>query len=137
MASYDKPKLLALLERRRAHYVSARDVRARYSDATDNVNRWRNTIRAASRGLRPAAESQVEALLQMPLAAALGESRESVGTLIDWTSWGELLRARARQERLGTEQERMREVGGQFAIVPELLEAVRKWGFRDPELEVL
>ena len=137
MASYNKEKLLALLRRKHSHDVAMRDVRARAQDAQDDVARLRNAARTAAYGLRPDLQDQVEAWLRLPFADAVARERSDVEGLVNWATWQELLLARSRFERLQRDLERLgTESTQQFGIVPELLHEVRKWGFRNPELEM-
>jgi hypothetical protein len=137
MASYNKAKLTALLERQHAHGVMAHDVSNRRQDAKDTVNRIKNHIRAACRGLRPDAERKVDEILRMPAAQALGVSREITDQFIPWSTWQDLLQAMGRLERLEAEVERLAGIREeQFAVIPNLLHAVRRWGFKDPTMEV-
>ena len=67
-----------------------------------------------------------------------GGNKYSLTTGVSWDWWTQYLALRGKAERLASEEKKHSEnVQRQFAIVQPLLEAVRDWGFNNPELEVL
>lgn len=148
MASYDKAKLTRLLERRRAAYITLRDYNDRAREAREALVRKANYLRDWAGG----AADAVEGMMRLPLAEAAEltrgkiESYEvlnrgqvvSLRTGVRFDQWGEYLALRGKAERLQGEADKVQQsIEQQFGIVPSLLEAVKKWGFANPELEVI
>lgn len=150
MASYDKQKLLALMEQRRAAHLALTDLSDRWRDAKDSEATITNHIRIA--GIEYHAPSGfVDRLLALPLneAAALtadevqgytrqiGDVTHRYQTEVNFQNFQNYVKAREKKERLAERLEPARaEFNDRFAIIPQLRAAVRAWGFSDPELEV-
>lgn len=149
MASYDKQKLLALLERRRAAVLVAQDLNVRYRDAKDDMNSALSRIRSGSDRYR-LPSGHLERLLNLPTNEALALTADGVqsyadgpgtdasrySTGIDFSTYRNYIKARDLTNRL-TEQLRIaKENLEQFAITSHLIDAVREWGFIDPQLEM-
>lgn len=150
MASYDKAKLTRLLERRRAAYITLRDYNDRAREAREALGRHAGHLRAcaAERG----AGDAVDSLMRLPLAEAGALTRSQVEsheiqrggnafmvlTGVGFSQWREYLALRGKAERLQGEADKVQQsIEQQFGILPSLLEAVKKWGFANPELEVI
>ncbi len=146
MASYDKPKLLALLERKRRAYLALNDLSDRAQDARSDVSRLKIALLSTAQSFGSPAVA--ERLISLPLADAQALSRADVEdyadakgtrrpTGLNVQTWESYLSARTKLERrLAEAQELRASAESEFAIVPRLLDAVREWGFRDPSLEV-
>ncbi len=149
MASYDKKKLLALLERRRAAALVAQDLNERHRDAKGDMNNALTRIRSGSDRYR-LPSGHLEHLLNLPTNEALALTADDVQayadgpgadasryhTGIDFSTYRHYIAARDLTNRL-TEQLRIaKENLEQFAITSHLIDAVREWGFTDPQLEM-
>lgn len=150
MASYDKQKMVAILERRRTAFFRLRDLTERGSEARTTMLRMRMSIEnnARERGATDIAAR----LLALPLHQALplrqddvegytvkrkDGSEERWRTGVDFGTWNKFQHAREKHERLvAAEAECRAQIDVEFAIVPNLLGAIREWGFPSPELEV-
>jgi hypothetical protein len=150
MASYDKSKLLQLLELRRAAFLQLRDANDRFSDARTERERYRNSI------LTDASDKRVpndflDRMLKLPTNDALALSADEVEiysvqydnevrrykTGIGLNLYRRFIAARDKAARLGELHDRAQtDIDERFGIVPRLVEAVREWGFTDPELEI-
>jgi hypothetical protein len=138
MASYNKEKLLKLLERRRMGALALRDCSNRRYEAQDDANRLRTSMLVAGRNLRANAGAELERILGLPLDKVQSIRVDEVSALVDPVQWRQWLFARARKERLDAECETLEQQNAEaFAIIPELLLKVREWGFNDPEYEVM
>ena len=150
MASYNKGKLIALLERRRAAFSTLRDYSDRARDASGVARKRADQMMANADHY--SSRNVVDKLLRLSaddaakLTQAQVEEYEVTGgnvtttrlTGIKMGSWNEYLALRAKADRLGAEEARVSEgIQQQFAVLPGLLEAVKKWGFADPEMEVI
>ena len=145
MPSYDKPKLMKLLERQRTFMLQRRDINKRYQEARTDLSRPRAGL---ERGAHAAgAHDHIERLLRLPLAEAMKLTKEDVTSYlrpgntqrfnanINFSDWSSYLGGLMRFERLAGEVATY-ESNAQFAIVPKLLEAVQAWGFHDPMREM-
>jgi hypothetical protein len=150
MATYDKEKILGLLERRRAAGMNLRDLSDRAREERATISRMRQTMERNAMGRAPAAV--IERLLDLPLQKALalqkddvcgyaierkggGEDRHITGIVFE--TWLQYQGARQKHERLVASEATLRaEFDEQFGVVPRLLDAIREWGFNNPELEV-
>lgn len=145
MPSYDKPKLMKLLERQHTFMLQRRDISNRHQEARTDLSRPRAAL---ERGAHAAgAHDHIERLLNLPLAEAAKLTKEEVTSYqrpgnaqrftanISFADWGSYLGGRMRLERLAGEVA-AHESNAQFAIVPKLLEAVSGWGFHDPMREM-
>ena len=150
MPSYDKDKLIRLLERKRAAYMTLRDFSHRALEAREALAKHQRVMldAAAQKG----GEDALRGLFRLPLAETgvvsrsqvesyevlRGGNKYSLTTGVSWDWWTQYLALRGKAERLASEEKKHSEnVQRQFAIVQPLLEAVRDWGFNNPELEVL
>lgn len=147
MASYDKEKLLRLMNEREASHHALRHLGGRARDAKLRCRHLEDVLR------RNAARLEVaEKLLAMPVAEAVALEREQVEgymerrgdvtikrqSRISYAAFQEYLAAREKSDRLAaTYAESSQAHQERFAIVPRLRDAVMDWGFRDPELEML
>lgn len=150
MASYDKPKLLALMEQRRAAHLNLTDLSGRLRDAREEMSAAKNRIDADSRRLR-LPDGFLNRLLALPTNEALSLSAEEVGTYADhpgedaqryktgiiFSVYRQYIQARDKAARLKeAEENAQNDFSERFGIVPHLIAAVREWGFADPELEM-
>lgn len=150
MPSYDKPKLLKMLEQRRAAFLGLRDLNERLRDAQAQRAHLSGAIRSAATE-QGANFDAIDRLLAMPVDAARRLSKEEVEIYeielgsrvqrylsgISFETFQRYLDAREKVERLQQQLCHAQEaIDARFAIVPRLIEAVRGWGFRDPELEI-
>lgn len=149
MASYNKGKLIALLERKRAAYLTLRDYGDRARDARRILTQRANHLRDKA---NYSARESIEKMLSLSPDEALklsqaqieeyedhsGRSSVTKMTGINFAEWQEYLAMRAKVDRLDGEHTRVQEgIDRQFSVLPSLLEAVKKWGFSDPEREVV
>lgn len=150
MASYDKSKLLGMLEQRRAAHLVLRDLGERLRDAKTDQALAQSAMRSGCGESRRTHEF-LDRLLALPLEQAagltcdevqgyarqVGNAFETVSTGVNFGTWRRYLDARRKTERLaqqyGTVQADFEE---RFAIIAQLSDAVRAWGFRDPEMEL-
>lgn len=150
MASYDKPKLIGMLEARNAAFVQIRDISARLRDAQSNADKLKTHIRFAASQFG-ASGSAVERLLAMPLEDALRLTAEQIEgfeieerngtrkylTGINVQNFAAYLNARSAVVHLQRQYDSAQaDIDERFAIVPKLVEAVTSWGFKDPRKEV-
>lgn len=153
MPSYDKEKLMRMMQERHVGFLAARDLQDRQRDLRKDIARIAQNMRisAASTGQADV----VEHLLQLPLDQARALTREQVEktryvvptpsggvereahTGIDGQTWGDYLQYRSRMERLETELQRNQTLmNDRYAILPKLKDAVVDWGFKNPDHEM-
>lgn len=150
MASYDKGKLIGLLERKRAAYITLRDYSTRASSAQDALNRHVGHMKSNASTMSAGDAIDQLLLLSLPEAAALkradveeyqiqrGSVAEARLTGVPFDMWRKYLAMRASAERLRADQATVQSmIDSQFSVLSHLVEAVKKWGFADPELEVI
>lgn len=150
MPSYDRPKLVRLIEQRRAAHLVIADQSERWRAARDSRMRFERIIRDGSRSSRPN-DAFIEQLLSLPLHEAFaltaeevqgfdrqsGMTREKRDTGVNFGNFRNYLEYREREERLRAELETARtQFDERYSIVPQLCDAVRTWGFPDPKNEV-
>jgi len=150
MASYNKSKLLQLLEQRRAAFLLLRDASDRFTDARTEKERYRNAMLADSRN-KLVPDDFLNRLLKLPTNDALALSADEVGiyvamqgneerryrTGINLNHYRRFIAERDKAARLGELLERnQNEIDERFGIVHSLVEAVCEWGFADPTLEI-
>lgn len=145
MPSYDKPKLMKLLEQRHAAMLLRQDISQRHQAARTDLSRPRSALEKHAQAA--GAHEHIERLLALPLAEAIELTQEEVTGYqrrgndqrftagINFADWKAYLAGRARVERLAAEVV-AQENQPRFAIIPKLLEAVQSWGFRDPVKEL-
>lgn len=145
MPSYDKPKLMKLLERRHTAMLQRRDIGNRHQEARSDLSRPRTALERSAHVT--GAHDHIERLLRLPLAEAIKLTKDEVTVFsrpgnaqrlnanINFEDWKSYLAGLARVERLAGEVA-AQEGNAQFAIIPKLLEAVQGWGFRDPMQEM-
>ena len=154
MASYDKEKLLRMMEEQRRSFSVQRDLGDRIQDCHRDITAKQAYLRrcASSSG---ATDYFEDTLVQLSLEDALALPQERVTTVkrakyglqsttyeqhstgISFGDWQELNHERARMERLRTEMDRYSKLHGErFACTQKLIEAVKDWGFRDPADEL-
>ena len=145
MPSYDKPKLMKLLERQHTFMMQRRDLSDRHRDARDDLSRPRAALERGAHAV--GAHDHIERLLRLSLGEAIELTKDDVTSYqrpgnaqrfdanINFENWKSYLAQRARVERLAGEVAAQAD-NAQFAIVPQLLEAVQGWGFRDPMQEM-
>lgn len=146
MASYDKAKLLALMEQRRTAQLTLSDLSVRLREANTERDMARNKIQADSRN-NPLPGGFLSRLLTLKTDEALNLSVDEVqsrtvgdvtyNTNINFYTYRQFILARDKaarlEEALGNAQ---KDFSDRFGIVSSLLAAVREWGFGDPELEM-
>lgn len=150
MAAYDKDKLTRLLERRRAAYITLRDYSDRAREAREHLTRMIGHIRLCADDV--AAREVVDPLLRLSVTEAAkltqrqveayevrrGEVVAGYRTGVSMSQWREYLAVRGKAERLQGEMAKVEQnINQQFTIVPALVDAVKKWGFANPEMEVI
>jgi hypothetical protein len=150
VASYDKPKLIALLEARNAEFVQISDISARLRDARTALDKMKTHIRLAASQFGASAVA-VDHLLGLPLAEAQRLSQEEIEgyemedhrgvrkylTGINVQNFTAYLNARAAAEHLKRQYAAAEaDFDVRFGIVPRLLEAVESWGFKNPRKEI-
>lgn len=150
MASYDKNKLLWILEQRRAAHLVLRDLGERLRDAKSDQERAKSALRRGCGESRRTHEF-LDHLLKLPdeQAAGLtcdevqgyerkvGNALETVSTGVNFHTWRSYLDARRKAERLAQQYGTAHaDFGERFAIITRLRDAVRSWGFSDPEMEL-
>lgn len=145
MPSYDKPKLMKLLEGRHTAMLQRRDISHRHQEARSDLSRPRSALERSAHAA--GAHDHIERLLRLPLAKAIELTKDEVTVYnrpgnpqrfnanINFEEWKSYLAGLARVERLAGEVA-AQEGNEQFAIIPKLLEAVQDWGFRDPMREM-
>lgn len=145
MPSYDKPKLMKLLEGKHSFMLQQRDIGSRHQEARSDLRRIRANLERSA--YEVGAHDHIGRLLALPLAEAIKLTKDEVtGYLrpgnsqrfnanVNFEEWKNSLAQLARVERLAGEVTAM-EGNRQFAIVPQLLEAVQGWGFSDPMREM-
>lgn len=149
MQSYDREKMIRLLERKRADYMTLRDFSDRAREAREALIRHQNHMRHAAQA--KGASNVLDGLFRVPLASvgtlarkqveayeiARGETIYSYTTGVSWSEWQQYIALRTKAERLVAEEKKHQDnVHRHFAIVQPLLDAVKGWGFNNPELEV-
>lgn len=153
MPSYDKEKLLRMMQERHVGFLAARDLLERQTDLRKEIARIMQNMRisAASTGQT----DFVEGLLQLPMDEAMALTRDQVEkcryvvptpsggvereahTGISAQAWGDYMQYRSHLERLETELQRNQALmGARYAILPKLKDAVIDWGFRNPDHEM-
>lgn len=146
MASYDKPKLLALMEQRRTANLSLTDLSGRLREANTEKNVARNKIQADTLNVR-LPDGFLNRLLTLKTDEALSLTVDEVQifteqegqyfTNINFAAYRKYILARDKAARLGAACESAQNnFSEQFSIVASLRDAVREWGFADPELEM-
>lgn len=150
MASYNRSKLQQMMEQRRGAHLALRDMGERLRDARDDRERLKASIRSAAAQVR-ASPAFVDRMLALPLEEASrlpcaevqgyerqsGNKLETYSTGINFDMFQKYLAARRKVDRL--EQQygaASADFEERFAIVSRLLDAVRAWGFRNPEMEL-
>lgn len=136
MASYNKAKLLRLLEQRHSAHLALTDLSSRAREAREDFRHHQGiNRRAGSTG--SASLRKVERLLALPLVEAETIQREEVEEAgLHYPNWARYLAAWRKLIRLEQQNEAAKTEFDDFAVVPRLCEAVRDWGFRNPELEI-
>ncbi|MBD5805341.1 hypothetical protein AZOA_47940 [Azoarcus sp. Aa7] len=150
VASYDKPKLIGMLEARNAAFVQIRDISDRLRVARASVDKWKSHIRIAASQFGASAVG-VDHLLGLPLEEALRLSQEEVEsyeveerngvrkylTGVNLQNFQSYLNARSALEHLQRQYDAAQaDIEARFGIVPKLVEAVERWGFKNPRTEV-
>lgn len=146
MASYDKPKLLTLMEQRRTAQLSLTDLSGRLREANTERDVARNKIQTDSRSVR-LPDGFLNRLLTLKTDEALSLTADEVQictgqaaryyTNINFATYRQYILARDKVARLGEAYESaQKDFNERFSIVTSLRDAVREWGFSDPELEM-
>lgn len=146
MSSYDKPKLLALMEQRRTAQLSLTDLSGRLREANTEREIARNKIQTDSLNVR-LPDGYLTRLLTLKTDEALSLSVDEVQmyaeqeaqhyTNINFATYRQYILARDKAARLGEAYESaQKDFNERFGIVASLRDAVREWGFADPELEM-
>lgn len=153
MPSYDKAKMMRLLEAKRAIHLTSNDFYHRLRELREHISGKRTFMRSNANMYE--SRDQVESMLELPLDKARALTREQVEkfqrptytgsgtqhhdapTGISYGLWGEYLQLLERQQRLEAEKERVKAARSeQFACVDPLVKAVIQWGFNSPEHEL-
>lgn len=147
MPSYDKEKLVRMLEQRRRAQVALRDLSDRRLDAKQQTASLRAAILHDAKGW--AGHEVVNRLLKLSVAEAaklsaaeIQEQAMSDGRIwktgINVDNYRRFIALRDRAQRLDREcDNETRDFQARFGIVRQLIEAVQGWGFVNPEMEVL
>ncbi|MDO9010778.1 MAG: hypothetical protein Q7U78_03065 [Gallionella sp.] len=146
MASYDKDKLLALMEQRHAAQLSLADLTKRLREANTERDIARNKIQTNSDSAR-LADGSLNHLLALETDEALNLTADEVQIYtkqgsqyysnINFSAYRQYILARDKARRLGeTYESAQKDFNERFGIVSSLRDAVREWGFTDPELEM-
>lgn len=146
MASYDKPKLLALMEQRHAAQLTLTDLSGRLREANTERDAARNKIHTDSLSSR-LPDGFLNRLLALKTDEALSlavddvqirkEQEAQYYTNINFDTYRKYILARDKAARLGESYESLqKDLSERFGIVSSLCDAVREWGFTDPELEM-
>jgi len=152
MPSYDKAKLLRLIEARRRAHLTLSDLGDRAREAKSEANRLRSLINEKAH-YQAQRRGHVERLLQIGYAEASGlttsEIQEYVHqvdgdtsvileTGINAETYRKYIVVRERATRLSEEHAaEARNFHARFGIVQRLIDWVKECGFRDPEQEAL
>jgi len=150
MASYDKQKLVRMLEQRRSAMVARRDISERRRDVREEASRLRSLIEyQATRFANRSGE--VERLLNLPTVEAIAMDTEEIQgcdvqvgnvriireTGINAQTYRRYIELRDRAKRLDDELEILsKDIQERYGIVSNLVDFVKGKGFADPELEV-
>lgn len=150
MPSYNKAKLLNLLEQRRAAWLTMRDLSDRFQEASSEKELARGRIHEETRGLR-LLDGFLARFLSLPADEAFALSGDEVETYeaerqgekvryrtgIGFGTYRQYINARDKAARLSESLDAARTIHEErFGIVPNLVDAVRSWGFANPELEI-
>lgn len=152
MPSYNREKLERLIEARRAALLRRRDVYERANDAREESNRRRERIRYAAQQVATPTEF-VERLLALRDDEAMALPDDEIDTYrrpyqggaergfnsgIAVESYRRYIAARREVDRLAALLADAQADVEQHRIVPNLVEAVKQWGFRDiPKIGIL
>lgn len=154
MPSYDKEKMLRILEEQRRGFSVSRDLMDRIRRRHEQINAKLDYLRrcAASTGATDYFEDTL-ALLSVENAMALprekvesfkranyslqGSSYDEISSGIQFGDWQELNQERSRLQRLQSELDQANKLHQErFACVGKLVEAVEDWGFNNPSDEL-
>lgn len=146
MASYDKQKLVRMLEQRSRASVAIRDISVRRREVRSEASRLRSVI------LQHANRSgEVERLLNLPTVEATALSTDDIqgydvqvgnvrvirDTDVNAQTYRRFIELRDRAARLDGELEILSEdFRARYGIVANLVSFVKEQGFADPEVEV-
>mgnify|MGYP003604947892 CR=1 FL=1 len=153
MPSYDKAKMMRLLEARRHMFLRTNDYSSRIRDLRGMISAKQRDMENS--GNYYECRAFVDSLLKLPLEQARALKREEVETCnhithtrsgshssevttgIGFGLWGEYLQLLERRQRLELESGQLSQSHNeQFACVASLVMAVTDWGFRSPEDEL-
>lgn len=153
MPSYDKEKLMRLMQERRVGFLTSNDLLERQGEMRKEIARITQNIRnnAAHYG----SKDYVDMLLDKPLNIAVALTRGEVESFqrqtntrsetlehthlsgISFAMWGDLIQARSKLERLSNELSKHQALMNErYAILPKLKDAVIDWGFNNPDHEM-
>lgn len=150
MASYDKQKLVRMLEQRARVFGARRDVSERRRVAREEASRLRSLIlhHANHRANR---SGEVERLLNLPTAEVIALDTDEIqgydvqvsnvrvvrDTDINAQTYRRYIELRDRAKRLDDEVAILsKDIEERFGIVDNLVSFVKEKGFADPEVEV-
>lgn len=150
MASYDKQKLVRMLEQRSRASVAIRDISERRREVRSEASRLRSVIlqHANHRANR---SGEVERLLDLPTVEATALSTDDIqgydvqvgnvrvirDTDVNAQTYRRFIELRDRAARLDGELEILSEdFQARYGIVANLVSFVKEQGFADPEVEV-
>ena len=150
MPSYDKAKMLRLLEARRLISLRANDYSSRIRDLREMISAKHRHLE--NTGNFYECRQLVDSMLLLPAEKARALTREQVETWqrstytragtqhsnastgISFGLWGEYVQLLERKQRLEVDMEQLSQSRNeQFACVAPLLTAVSGWGFHSPE----
>lgn len=153
MPSYDKEKMLQMLEQQRRSFRVISDLNDRVQERRKDITFQTDHLRRLARSAE--AEDYFEKLLALSLDEAIALPREEVEGFqshrfglqsktpvnrtsgISFGAWRELNHERGRLARLKAESERHKaEHDRRFACMGNLKNAIYDWGFRNPENEL-
>lgn len=153
MPSYDKEKLLRMMQERRVGFLNSRDLSQRLNDLRTQISRMSQTMRINAQSVD--ASDFMEELLALPLEEAMARPAEQVERFlrtwntrseavqherlsgISYSTWCEFNQLRSRFERIQVEQRRHEALMNErYAILLKLKDAVIDWGFNNPDDEM-
>lgn len=153
MPSYDKEKLMRMMQERRVGFLASRDLSERLRGLRAQASRMEQGMRINAQSVDAA--DFMEILLGLPLEEAMARPADKVETYIrlmkrvsgemekvfssgiNYSTWCEFNQVRMRIERIQIEQSRHDGLMSErFAILPKLKDAVVGWGFNNPDHEM-
>lgn len=153
MPSYDKEKLMRMMQEQRVGFLASSDLSERLRGLRSQSSRMEQGMRTSAQSVD--ATDFLEILLELPLEKAVERPLEQVETYhrlvkkaagdvkaefssgINYSTWCEFNQVRLRMQRIESEQNRHNGLMNErFAILPKLKDAVVDWGFNNPDHEM-